>query len=81
MDFVVDVFVNVVLGLITSDVCVDWIALDDSGVIMTVSEDPSNISSALPSLTVSAAGVDIVEEDGSVGSVFVETWSCSPSYS
>ena len=66
MDFVVDVVVDVVLGLVTSDVCVDEIAFDDSGAIMTVSEDPSNISSALPSSTFSAASVDIVEEDASV---------------
>ena len=36
MDFVVDVVVDVVLGLITSDVCVDEIAFDDSGRIRSI---------------------------------------------
>ena len=80
----VDTLIDVVVDFVTSDDCVDCIACDDSGTMITISEDPSNVSIALPSYTGSSvvrAGVG--EDDASVLvlSIFVEDCSCSPSYS
>ena len=76
----VDTLIDVVVDFVTSDDCVDCIACDDSGTMITISEDPSNVSIALPSFTGSSGVIAGVGEDD-VLSIFVEDCSCSPSYS